>query len=290
MAPGWYEYSFSVDGVETHDPNNRILSNGRVSLANVVEIGGEAISHYDPAIPHGAVAEVLYQTPGVSFPRRMRVYTPPGYGLSQETLPVLYLLHGGGGAEDSWSTLGRANIVLDNLIAEKKAKRMLVVMIDGYVDDFHTPSDASPDTIIDDILSGAVPYIEANYTVSKEPKGRAIAGLSRGATQTFMMLQQHPDAFNHFGIFSLSRSRIKGLRQSLETQSDADWKTLRTAFATPESVYWSVGTVDAGHDDSLKIWSLMDKANIPLKHQEREGDHEWKVWRASLNDFAQTLF
>src|SRR4029450_7403489 len=123
-----------VDGVDVPDPSNLYVVHGRQRLENVVEIGGgEDFARNDPAIPHGAVAEVFYRTPGFDFDRRMRVYTPPGYGLKPETLPVLYLLHGGNGAEDEWGKLGRAGFILDKLIAEGKAKRMIVVMPDGYV-------------------------------------------------------------------------------------------------------------------------------------------------------------
>jgi len=131
---------------------------GRLRTQNIVEVGGgEDFTRNDPEIPHGAVSEVRYRTPGFEFERRMLVYTPPGYGLKQERLPVLFLLPGGSQSEDTWGKLGRANFILDKLIAEGKAKRMLAVMIDGYVDDFMKVSNPDSGLTTDDILQRGNP-------------------------------------------------------------------------------------------------------------------------------------
>ena len=156
-SPGTYAYFVRIDGVDALDPSNLYVVHGRLRLQNIVEIGdGEDFARYDPNIPHGSVGEVFYRTPGFEFNRRMRVYTPPGYGLKQEMLPVLFLLHGGGGSEHSWQKLGRVNFILDKLIAEGRAKRMLAVMIDGYVDDFKRFSGVHPDLTTDDIQKGTI--------------------------------------------------------------------------------------------------------------------------------------
>jgi enterochelin esterase family protein len=252
MKPGYHSYFVQIDGVDAYDPNNLWLVAGRQRFENVVEVlGGEEFARNDPAIPHGAIAEVFYRSPGVEFDRRMRVYTPPGYGLKPETLPTLYLLHGGNGAEDEWGKLGRAGFILDKLIAEGKAKRMIVVMPDGYVADFRAPSGSSPDLLTADMLHGIIPTIEANYTVSKEPKDRAIAGLSRGASQTMAIARQHPGTFNFVGVFSFSRSRVNPLRKEMEAmKTDADWTALRDTLGKASLVYWTVGTEDTGYPDS----------------------------------------
>src|SRR4051794_6832928 len=144
-SPGAYAYFVQIDGVDALDPSNLYEVRGRLRTQNIVEVGGgEDFTRYDPKIPHGAVSEVFYRTPGFEFERRMLVYTPPGYGSKQETLPVLFLLPGGGQSEEAWSKLGRANFILDKLIAEGGAKRMLAVMIDGYVDDFRKVSNPGP--------------------------------------------------------------------------------------------------------------------------------------------------
>jgi enterochelin esterase-like enzyme len=292
LKPGYYRYFVQIDGVDAYDPSNLWIVAGRQRFENVVEVlGGEEFARNDRNIPHGAVAEVFYRSPGVEFERRMRVYTPPEYGLKPETLPTLYLLHGGNGAEDEWGKLGRAGFILDKLIAEGKAKRMIVVMPDGYVADFRAPSGSSPDLLTADMLQGVVPYIEANYTVSKEPKDRAIAGLSRGASQTMTFARQHPGTFNYVGIFSFSRSRVNPLRKEIEAiKADTGWTALRDTLGKAKLVYWSVGTEDAGYPDSKVIWELFKANNVPVAAEPRPGDHECAVWRASLRDFAQKVF
>ena len=291
-APGVYAYSVRIDGVDAYDPSNLWVVHGRQKLESLVEIGGgEDFARNDPNIPHGAVAEVFYRTPGFNFDRRMRVYTPPNYGARQETLPMLFLLHGGSGSEDTWGKLGRANFILDKLIAEGKAKRMIVAMIDGYVDDYSKVSGVNPDLTIDDILKGAIPYLEANYMVSKEAKDRAIAGQSRGAAQTMAIARKHPGVFAYVGVFSFSRSRVGAFRKEMEAMtSDADWKSFGDMVNQHKYFYWTVGTEDGGAPDSRKVWELYKAKNINLASDTRPGNHEWSVWRPALRDFAQKLF
>ena len=291
-APGVYAYNVRIDGVDAPDPSNLWIVQGRQRVESLVEVGGgEDFARNDANIPHGAVAEVFYRTPGVDFDRRMRVYTPPNYGAKQETLPVLFLLHGGSGSEDTWIKLGRANFILDKLIAEGKAKRMIAVMIDGYVDDFSKVSGVNPDLTTDDILKGAIPYLEANYMVSKDPKDRAIAGQSRGAAQTMAIARKHPGAFSYVGVFSFSRSRVGGFRKEMDgLKSDADWKAFGDMVNKHKYFYWTVGTEDGGHNDSKAVWELYKKHNINVIGEARPGNHEWFVWRPALRDFAQKLF
>ncbi|QJP17323.1 hypothetical protein G3545_28980 [Starkeya sp. ORNL1] len=292
LKPGHYSYYYEIDGVDTLDPNNLWTVAGRQRVENMLEVaGGEDFARNDPSIPHGAVAEVFYRVPSVAFERRMRVYTPPGYGLKTETLPTLYLLHGGNGAEDEWGTIGRAGFILDKLIAEGKAKRMIVVMVDGYQADFRTPSGASPDPLTAEMLGAIIPYVEANYSVSKEAGDRAIAGLSRGASQTMAIAREHPGAFGYVGIFSFSRSRVNPLRKEMEgLKSEAEWTALRDTLGKAKLVYWTVGTEDAGYPDSQKVWALFKANNVAVLTEARPGDHEWAVWRPGLRDFAQKAF
>jgi enterochelin esterase family protein len=290
--PGVYAYSVRIDGVDSYDPSNLWIVAGRQKLENVVEIGGgEDFARNDPSIPHGAVAEVFYRTPVFNFDRRMRVYTPPNYGAKQETLPILFLLHGGSGSEDTWGKLGRANFILDNLIAQGKAKRMIAVMVDGYVDDFSKVSGVSPDLTNDDIMKGIIPYLEANYMVSKDPKDRAVAGQSRGAAQTFTIARKYPDQFAYVGVFSFSRSRVGGFRKEMDgLKTDADWKSFGDMVNKHKYFYWTVGTEDGGEPDSKAVWELYKKNNIKVVSETRPGNHEWLVWRPALRDFAQKIF
>jgi enterochelin esterase family protein len=292
LKPGYVSYHVKIDGLETLDPNNLWLVGGRVRYENMVEIGGgEEFARNDPNIPHGAVAEVFYRTPGVPFERRMRVYTPPGYLQKPETLPTLYLLPGGSQSEDQWPKLGRAGFILDKLIAEGKAKRMIVVMPDGYLEDYRVPSGALPDLFTQDLLKGVIPFIEANYSVSKDPKDRALAGLSRGGGQTLEVVRVAPGTFGSVGIFSYSRTRVKELLKEVEAKkTDADWASLRDALGKVNVFYWTVGTDDGGYKASTTIWDRFKKNGIDVIAEPRPGDHEWWVWRGGLRDFAQKAF
>ena len=291
-SPGTYAYFVRIDGVDALDPSNLYVVHGRLRLQNIVEIGdGEDFARYDPNIPHGSVGEVFYRTPGFEFNRRMRVYTPPGYGLKQEMLPVLFLLHGGGGSENSWQKLGRVNFILDKLIAEGRAKRMLAVMIDGYVDDFKRISGVHPDLTTDDIQKGAIPYIQSNYMVSKDPTHRAIAGLSRGAAQAMTVALKHPGVFNYVGVFSFARSRIGSFRKEMEAmKTEADWQAFGDVVNRHKYFYWTVGAEDGGYSDSKAVWELYRKHNINVASEARPGNHEWSVWRPALRDFAMKLY
>jgi enterochelin esterase family protein len=202
----------------------------------------------------------------------MRAYTPLDYGSQRETLPVLFLLHGGSGSEDTWGKLGRANFILDQLIAAGRAKRMIAVMIDGYVDDYRKVSGVSPDLTTDDLLKGVLPYVEAHYTVSKDPKDRAIAGLSRGAAQTMTIARKHPGVFNYVGIFSFSRSRVGSFRKEMDAmKTEAAWQAFGELLNKHKYVYWTVGTEDGGFSDSKAVWELYKKNNIKVVSEARRG-------------------
>jgi enterochelin esterase-like enzyme len=291
-SPGTYAYFVQIDGVDALDPSNLDVVRGRLRTQNIVEIGGgEDFTRYDPKMPHGAVGEVFYRTPGFEFDRRMRVYTPPGYGSKQEMLPVLFLLPGGGQSEDAWGKLGRANFILDKLIAEGRAKRMLAVMIDGYLDDFRKVSNPDPGLTTDDLLKGVIPYIQSNYMVSKDPKDRAIAGLSRGAAQTMTIVRKNPGVFNYVGVFSFARSQIGIFRKEMEAmKTEADWKSFGDVVNKHNYFYWTVGTEDGGYNDSKAVWELYRNHNIRVATEARPGNHEFLVWRPALRDFAMKIF
>src|SRR5262249_51192348 len=142
-------------------------------------------------------------------------------------------------------------------------KRMLAVMVDGYVDDFRKVTNADPDLTTDDILNGVIPAIESNYMVSKDPKDRAIAGLSRGAAQTMTTVLKHPGAFNSVGVFSFARSRIGSFRKEMEAmKTEPDWKAFGDVVDRHKYFYWTVGTEDGGYGDSKAVWELYRKHNI----------------------------
>jgi enterochelin esterase family protein len=192
--PGTYRYTFNVDGVTVVDPRNPVVSESNGNVWSVLHVPGAEFMEARE-VPHGAVAEVHYHSPALGRARRMHVYTPPGYEKGAEEYPVLYLLHGAGDSDDSWTSVGRANFILDNLIAAGKAKPMIVVMPAGHTGPFSfgfaTPPPApggrpglGNSDFEKDFTQAIRPYVEKHYRVKTDRNSRAIAGLSMGGAQT----------------------------------------------------------------------------------------------------------
>jgi len=161
-------------------------------------------------VPHGAVASVTYYSKSLNKFRRMHVYTPPGYETSSQKYPIFYLLHGAGDSDDSWSSVGRAGFIIDNLIADKKAKPMVIVMPAGHTGPFNfaAPAAGAPrsldfnDDFVKDFVNDIMPYAETHYRVLRDRQHRAIAGLSMGGAHTLNIAIPHPDEFAYVGVFS----------------------------------------------------------------------------------------
>ena len=208
LEPGPYRYSFTVDGVTVVDPRSPATSEANGSISSLVYVPGSDFMD-TKNVPHGAVASVTYYSTALSRFRRMHVYTPPGYEQGgTNRFPVLYLLHGSGDSDDSWTSVGRAGFILDNLIAAGKAKPMIVVMPAGHTDSssFGGPLPAGPrppaDGFEQDFLRDINPTIEKNYRVLTDRPNRAIAGLSMGGNQTLNLAIPHQDKFAYVGVFS----------------------------------------------------------------------------------------
>src|SRR5262245_13896217 len=191
VPPGSYRFNFNVDGVATIDPRNPAISESNANVWSLVHIHGAGFMDIQ-SVPHGAVAAVHYYSTALRAWRRMRVYTPPGYELNNTKYPVFYLLHGAGDNDDSWTSVGRANFILDNLIAAKKAKPMIVVMPAGHTSrtqgfgggggggGFLSPTD----DFARDFTADVMPFIEKHYRVFTDRARTAIAGLSMGGAQS----------------------------------------------------------------------------------------------------------
>jgi len=185
VKPGAWRYTYGVDGMPAVDVRNTRTSPNQTQVQSLLVVPGDFSETRD--VPHGAVATVRYVASALANARRdMVVYTPPGYEKSTESYPVLYLIHGGGDTAISWSTVGRANDIIDNLIAEKKALPMIVVMPSGW-----TPSggqvmtsDATKDPFNDEMLKDIIPFVESHYRTKGTPETRALSGLSMGGIQT----------------------------------------------------------------------------------------------------------
>jgi enterochelin esterase family protein len=203
IGPGAYRYTLNVDGVATVDPRNAVISESNTSVSSLVIVpGSDAFDTKD--VPHGAVASIVYKSTVLGMFRRMQIYTPPGYENGVARYPVFYLLHGAGDNDNAWPTVGRAGIILDNLIAAKKARPMIVVMPAG-----HQPRTAgSPigrsatEAFVNEFVKDVMPYVETHYRVLTDRAHTAIAGLSMGGGQTLAVAIPRLERFAYIGVFS----------------------------------------------------------------------------------------
>jgi enterochelin esterase family protein len=215
VDPGAYRYNFNVDNVSVIDPHNPSTSESNGNTWSLIYIPGSEISDAKQ-IPHGAVAKVTYYSGALKRFRRFHVYTPPGYEDGQGKYPILYLLHGALDCDESWSSVGRAGFILDNLIAAGRAKPMIVVMPAGHTGPFRfgPPGDGSFQRQMDefgqDFTKDLKPYVEKNYRVLDDRSNRAIAGLSMGGAQTLNIAFENLDEFGYVGVFSSGIFGIAG--------------------------------------------------------------------------------
>ena len=297
VPPGAYRYNFNVDGVAVIDPRNPATSESNNNTWSLVTVpGADWLDTRD--VPHGAVASVTYYSTSLKRFRRLHVYTPPGYELGEGKFPVFYLLHGSGDSDDSWSSVGRAGIILDNLIADKKAQPMLIVMPAGHTSPQRAGGGPRPavDEFAQDFLNDIMPLVEKRYRVYADRKDRALAGLSMGGGQTLTIGVPNLEKFAYLGVYSAGVFGItSGGRPgatggpSFEEQNkvkldDADLKQGLKLF-------WFA----TGKDDSLAATSratvdMLKKHGFDVVYKETEGAHTWMNWRDYLNEFAPKLF
>ena len=293
-----YHYNFFIDGVSAIDPTNPEALRDGTRYASLLIVPGEGAEVFQlNETPHGNVSKVWYQSPSLDSYRRMYVYTPPGYESSTKEYPVLYLLHGAGGDEDAWTALGRANNILDNLIAEGKATPMLIVMTNGnawQTSTLRNKPGIGPITretygqfqgkFEKSLVEDVVPYIEKNYRVIKNKDGRALAGLSMGGAHTITASIEYPGTFGYIGVFS------SGI-----FDANADMNELEMKFAALKSSnvkkYWvGCGVDDFVMESNKRLLSVLDKIDLEHEYYESAGGHTWANWRDYLSIFAPMLF
>ncbi len=311
LAPGLHYYTLIIDGVEFSDPSSYAFYGGSKD-ASAIEIPEAGATYYQPQdVPHGQVREVWYHSSVTGDWRRAFVYTPPGYDTATKMrYPVLYLQHGGGEDETGWIKQGHANFILDNLIASKSSKPMIIVMANGYAKRVgYVPPDltgkpfGSPEMMKamqesaqafeDDMTQVLIPYIDSNFRTIPNRDHRAMAGLSMGGMQTFQVTFDHLDMFSYIGGFS-GAAFVMG-------NSTFDPKTaLNGALADPDAfakrvhLLWiGVGTEEPPmmHAGIEKLHSSLVDAKVKHIYYESPGTaHEWQTWRRDLKDFAPRLF
>ncbi|MBR1435413.1 MAG: esterase [Bacteroidales bacterium] len=304
--PELYTYTFMVDGVSMLDPANIFVQRDGSRYMNAVLIPGGYADDYAECSKPGNVEHVWYYSAENGMTRRMYVYTPYGYDRTDKKTkyPVLYLLHGGGGDEDAWATLGRTCQILDNLIAKGKAKPMFVVMPNGNPNQYAAQTLGIPvkqdvrqyasgfdnySSLVSDIL----PYIEKNYPVLKDRKGRAVAGLSMGGGQSFYIAFRNVDTFANVGIFSsglIGSSAIGGAPFNAEEHFPGMYST-PAKYNRFDVIYLSCGEEDNRIDGMKDFCGKLGSSGYKgVVWQQYPGGHEWKVWRRNLSDFVQLIF
>ena len=302
LAPEMYSYTFRVNGMEVLDPSNAYRCRDIASFQNIFIVTREDDdkgSLYSVLkVPHGNVSKVWYPSPTLNTTRRMTVYTPAGYDRGGR-YPVLYLLHGAGGDEDAWTTLGRAAQILDNLIAAGKAKPMIVVMPNGnanceaapgeWYKGMYKPSfsgrDQRPVASTEEAFKDIVSYVDKNYRTVAKKQGRAICGLSMGGGHSFNISKMYPDMFNYVGLFSAAISMGGGFNGSEAEQQ------LQTMFQKKPALYWiAIGKTDFLYQQNKQYREFLDAKGFPYEYVESDGGHIWRNWRIYLTQFAQRLF
>lgn len=305
-SPELYTYSFVVDGVSTLDPSNVFVQRDGTRYTNGVLIEGSFADEYKESTKPGNVEHAWYYSAENDMTRRLYVYTPYGYDKNDKKTkyPVLYLLHGGGGDEDAWSTLGRTCQILDNLIAAGKAEPMLVVMPNGNPSQYAAQTLMIPEKKITtkyasnfdnytSLTTDIVPFIEKNYNVKADRKHRAVAGLSMGGGQSYYIAFRNVDTFSAVGIFSsglIGASAIGGAPFNAEEQVPGMISN-PAKFNKFDVIYLSCGEQD-NRIDGMKEFNktLNEKGYNGVVWEQFPGEHEWKVWRRSLSSFVQKIF
>jgi enterochelin esterase family protein len=285
-----YRFNFNVDGARVPNPQGTHFSEERVGTNSTFEVTGPAgdFQTWHKDVPHGAVTTINYWSSALGIERRMHVYTPPGYMNGSKRYPVLYLVHGAGDSDDSWTSIGHANQILDNLIAAGKAKPMIIVMPFG-----HTPDRPAADMLNntdfgDDLFKDVIPYIQTNYRTINSADARAMAGLSMGGSHTIRFGLTHPEMFHAIGIFSMGLG-MRGPADvtAYETTNDA---VLKRDAKELKLLYYGIGKADFLYAVSAPTRGMFDKYGIRYVYNESDGGHTWINWRRYLNDFAPRLF
>ena len=303
VEPGAYRYNFNVDGVSVIDPRNPATSESNVNTWSLVHVpGAEFMDTQD--VPHGAVSEVTYYSKTLKRFRRMHVYTPPGYEAGRGKFPVFYLLHGAFDCDDSWSSVGRAGFILDNLVAAKKAKPMVVVMPAGHTGPFALGGRGDPlrtavDEFVQEFENDIMPHVEKNYRVYTDQKRRAVAGLSMGGAQTLNIAVRHLDKFAYVGVYSSGVFGITGGGRGGATNAPAGptWEEQhKKALDDPKLkkgvklVWFATGKDDFLLSTTRATVEMLKKHDFDVTFNETPGAHTWIVWRNYLNEFAPQLF
>lgn len=304
LSSNLYSYAFIVDGLRITDPNNVHQIRDVATVSNIFIVGnGKADNYKVNDVPHGTVSRRWYSSPSnENNPnRRITIYTPPGYETGDESYPVLYLLHGMGGDEEAWLALGRTSQILDNLIAQGKAKPMIVVMPNGNFSQEAAPGESSqgfykPNFQLPNTMEGSmessfpdiIQFIENNYRVKASKEHRAIAGLSMGGFHSLHISRYYPDMFDYVGLFSPAINPLG--KTELPVYNNIE-ETLRKQKENEPELYWiAIGKTDFLYKSVEEFRKTLDEIDMDYEYLETEGGHTWTNWRDYLVEFTPLLF
>jgi enterochelin esterase-like enzyme len=282
LEPNIYIYVFNVDGTTITDPINPLVKLRARGAASMVEVpGGQPWELSD--VPHGTVSIETHRSSVVGAWRQVFVYTPPGYDKGRQRYPVLYLLHGTNDLAAGWTMAGRANVILDNFIASKKATPMIVVMPWGHALPFgaHPPQGqpGNNDVFEDYLMREVVPLIEAKYRITPGRRNHAVVGLSMGGAQALQIGLHQRAKFGTVGVFG-----------SGMTRADFDARFAKSAGAPFDLVYVGVGKEDGARPRAHELADALNAHGIPASYEETDGGHTYPTWRKLLVAIAPRLF
>jgi enterochelin esterase-like enzyme len=292
LSEGFHYYSLLIDGVAVADPASETFY-GMGRMASGIEVPHKGDEYYaERNVPHGDIRIKRYYSTVFNQWRQFYIYTPPGYDVNtNEKYPVLYILHGGGEDERGWATQGKADLILDNLIAEKKAKPMLVVMPDGNTNtDFAGFGENTLKMFEAEMKKCIIPFVETNYRAETDSKGRALAGLSMGGIQTLYVGLNNTDLFSYLGIFS--SGWILPMQSKLaDAQYDFMQKNIDKIKSNLKLLWIGVGgKEDIAYNNCQIMRAKFDEMKIKYEYDDYPGGHAWPVWRHDLYKIAPLLF
>lgn len=288
QGPGFHYYSILIDGVAVADPASETFY-GMGRMASGIEIPFDGDEFYQVKdVPHGAIRSQRYYSDLTKSWRHMFIYTPPSYDKDNaKKYPVLYIQHGGGEDERGWAQQGHTDIILDNLIAEGKAREMIVVMSNGNVGGMNFGRPLGKDAFSMELLQNIIPFVEKNYRALTDPANRALAGLSMGGIQTLNTGLPNTDKFAWLGVFSsgwFAQSNNSAMYDFLAKNKDLINQNLKSLFLTMGD------KEDMAYDNCQKMKMEFDRIGIKYSYYDYPGGHTWPVWRENLYRFSQILF
>ena len=292
-TPEIYTYNFFVDGVSVSDPSNVLMQRDGTRYLSMLLVDGERSENYKEANKRGSVSHVWYDSELLGLNRRMTVYTPYGYETNKKTkYPVLYLLHGGGGDEEAWTSMGRTAQILDNLIEKGLAKPMIVVMPNGNpgqqaavtlnlpTSDVNYRDPANANAYVTSLVKEIIPFVEKNYRAIPNKSARAIAGLSMGGGHTTAATMLFPGVFDYICPMSCGMRDGENVDAQMQAIKKAGYK-----------LYWiGCGTDDFAWPGTEVMVEILKRNGMEYTLFASDGGHVWYNWRYYLNTFAQLLF